>query len=70
MTAGASEEGGREELLEFWFRRSRSSWTCCWSARTLARNSAASARSPRIRARAWGGRLSHRSAGSGGPVLI
>ena len=70
LTVDRSVEGGREELVEFWFSRSCRSWTCCWSARTLARNSAASACSVRIRARASGDRLSHKSTGSGGPALI
>src|SRR5262249_24865542 len=54
LTVDKSVEGGREELVELWFSRSCRSWTCCWSARTLARNSAASACSVRIGARASG----------------
>jgi len=35
--AGGSEDGGREELVEFWFSRSCRSWICSCCSRTWAR---------------------------------
>ena len=66
MTDGGSEEGGLEELVEFWFSRdfrsatSRSNCSIRWCDCSQATSKAACAA---------GGMVSHNSFGIGGSVL-